>query len=191
MKHTVLLTLAVAWFIPTSSWGADIFWLKLKMVHWYKDLGTDCKGFSSGGDLVLSAEHENGVVKRVLLANHPYTWVYKAIYKSIDLSPRELASIKLFTDKKGRFWLKEVMWEPRTLMWAMQRGAEFDRVCQLPQTLQTISPGPVTLVFETEGLEDGIWVSDSPKHSYSGTRADGQAYQATMQIIQREYKVNH
>jgi len=191
MKHALFFIVVTAYLLPISSQGADLFWLNLRMKHKYKDAVTDCRGYSHGGDLFLSAEHENGVLSRVAIANHPYTWPYKAIYRSIELSPQELASTKLYRDKKGRYWLKESSWEQRTLMWAMKWGAEFNGHCKLPQSLQSISPSQVNLVFEVDGLEDGIWISDSPSHRYSGTRADGLSFQADMQIIQREYRSHH
>ncbi len=168
--------------------AADIFWLKMKFNHTYKDLTTSCKSIKHGEELLLAAEHENGRLTRVIMSNFPYTSTYMAIYKSIELTSEQMGQIELFKDARGHYWVKKFPLPGYVLRWILVWATERSSFCPLPQPLWTISPAPATYDFEMEGVQEGIFTSYSQKLAFKGQRSDGESYEATLQFVQREYK---
>jgi len=169
-----------------SARASEILWLKMNENHRYKDLVTDCKSVRPGGDFYFAAEHENGKAIRVVLSNFPNTFPYTHIYKSIELSPQEVAGVELYKDAKDRYWIKKLPLYSPALRWILYWGAERYSFCPLPQLLQTISPSFHSFEFETEGIDEGVLVSYSDKASFVGLRSDGQSYQSDLSLVQRE-----
>lgn len=168
-------------------WGTDVLWLRFNINHTYKDLSTSCASVKPGGEVLLAAEHEDGKLGQVVLSNTPNLWPYSYIYKNLKLPSDLIARIELFKDSKGRYWIKKLPLEGYVLRWILYWGTERYSYCPLPQPLWTISPAPVTYEFETGGIEEGILISYSQKISFLGQRSDGEKYEATMQLVQREY----
>lgn len=183
-KIIVLFALSLA----AASQATDVLWIQMNVNHSYKDLSTSCKSVKPGGDLIFAAEHENGRLTRVVLNNFPYVWPYTYIYKSIELTKDQVSQVELFKDKKDRYWVKKFPLPGHVLRWILYWATAHFSFCALPQPLWTISPSPVTYDFETEGIEEGILISYSQKLAFMGQRSDGEAYEATMQLVQREYK---
>ncbi len=184
MKKPILLIL----FAATASQAADVLWLHMNVNHTYRDLSTLCESVRPGGDLYFAAEHEDGKVSRVAFSNFPNVWPYTSIHKSVELTKDQISQIELSKDSKGRYWVKKLPLQGYTLRWILFWATERYSYCPLPQALTTISPSPVAYNFEMEGIEEGVLISYSQKFSFMGQRSDGEVYEATMQLVQKEYE---
>lgn len=165
----------------------EVMWVKFQVNRTYNDAAVSCTGLSAKGQLLFSAEVENGVVKKAKLHNFPMVFPYKAIYRALPLSQDEVKSVRLFQDSRGFRWVAALTLSESTLRWAIYESALRYAHCATPQTIATVTPNGVTLEFETEGLEEGIWVSESNKVLFSGTRKDGLSFSGSLQLTQKEY----
>jgi len=182
-----LILLVMSWFCVEAK-AVDIFWLRIHTEHSYKDATGQCKGVKPGGELYFASERDGDKLNRVVLSNFPNVWPYTYIYKSIELPKEQLSQVKLYRDKEGRFWLKELPLTERQLRWVLYYTTEHYSYCPLPQLLKTLEPAPITFGFETEGIDEGILRSYSQKENFHGTRSDGLAYEATLRLVQGQYE---
>lgn len=165
-----------------------IMWTKLQVNRTYRDADVNCFGVTGEGQLLISAEIKDGRVVAAQLQNYPNVFPYTAIYAFRPLSDSETQSLKLFKDKRGTWWLTRLELSESTFRWALYESAKRYAFCHAPQPLETVTPKGFVFEFETEGLEEGIWLSESNRTDVSGTRKDGGAYKGSIQITQREFK---
>jgi len=166
----------------------DIMWVKLQVNRKYQDADVKCFGTSAQGQLLFSAELQDGVVTTAQLQNFPHVWPYSAIYQALPLSARETRSIKLYQDKRGEWWLTQLVLSELSLRWALYESGRRYSFCPAPQPLETVTPKGFTFDFETEGLKEEIWISESNSTDVSGTRKDGRPFTGSIQITQKEFK---
>ncbi len=172
----------------TYTYASDIFWVKMDINHSYKDLATHCASIKPGDSFFMAAQHEEGKLLKVVLNNFSNEEAFTAIHKSLELSPEEVKQIELYQDPKGRYWFKKIPLRGYVLRWILYWATESSFFCRLPQPLWSISPVPANYEFEMEGIKDGILISYSQKLAFTGQRSDGEAFDATLQLVQREFK---
>jgi len=163
-------------------------WVKFQVNRVYKDPDKNCFGTSAQGQLLFSAELENGIAKAAQLQNFPQVFPYTAIYKSMALSPDEIKSIKLYRDTRGEWWVTQLYLSEPSFRWALFESASRYAFCAAPQPLETVTPSGFTFEFETEGVKEGIWIAESNKTVVAGIRKDGRPYTGSVQLIQKEFR---
>jgi hypothetical protein len=167
----------------------EIMWVKLQVNRTYHDLEKNCFGNSAQGQILFSAELKDGVIKAAQIQNYPNIWPYSlAVYSARELSDNEIQAIKLFRDKRGEWWVTRLSLSEPSLRWALYESAKTYSFCPAPLPLETVQPNGFTFEFETEGLEEGIWVAESTKTEVFGKRKDGHPYTGSLQFTQREFK---
>lgn len=187
LKRLILSALLVI-STPVFCAQTEIMWVKFQVNRIYKDADKNCFGTTAQGQLLFSAELVDGVVIAAQLQNFPQVFPYTPIYRALALSVDEIKSIKLYQDTRGEWWVTQLELSEPSFRWALFESAYRYSFCATPQPLDTVTPKGFTFEFETEGLKEGIWISESNKTSVSGSRKDGQKYSGSIQLTQKEFR---
>ena len=183
--------MAVLLFTMSTVARADILWLRLDARYTYKDPSVSCSTLNPGVDFFFSAEVENDQIQRAFVHNFPNVWPYMDIYKNTAFLPEELKKISLYTDSKGRLWLKKVTLSERLLKWILYYPTRRDMFCELPEQISIIVPDSASYEFETEGIEEGVLISYSQRLPFKGKTASSHAFETKVQLVQRDFKSWH
>lgn len=187
MKPLLLLFLLLGKSLNAAGSQTEIMWVTFEVNRSYKDADVNCFGTSAQGKLLFSAELEDGVIKSAQLQNKPNVWPYSYTYRALELSTEELRSVSLYQDKRGEWWVTRLALSEPSFRWALYESAKVYSFCKAPQPLETVSPKGFTFEFETEGLKEGIWISESNGTDVAGKRKDGRPYTGSIQITQKEF----
>lgn len=185
---TLFLTLFLVFTTQAVCGETEIMWVKFQVNRTYQDADKNCFGASAQGQLLFSLELKDGVATAGQLQNFSNVFPYAAIYRSLLLSPDEIKSIKLYQDSRGNWWVTSISLSETSLRWALFESAYRYSFCPAPQPLETVAPNGFIFEFETEGLKEGIWISESNKTAVSGKRKDGLPYSGSIQLTQKEYR---
>ncbi len=165
-----------------SAWATDVVWIQFQVNHSYSDSTISCVSSRRGNPLFFAAEVDNGKILRAAFHTTPNPG--RSLFVNLDEHP----GIELFTDSQGRYWLKKLSLNGRLLKWALYSASHgIPIICGLPQPLQSVSPAEVTYEFDPNEIEE-FQFGYSKKSSVTGLRVDGKAYQAKLQLIQREFQ---
>lgn len=181
-------------FLSLTTFASDIelVWRRIDTQYIYKDADKQCTTKTSvgnshiAGEAYLALEVEGGKVSGARFSNYPNIFPYKWIYKAIDLEPNEIASIELVLDKNKQIWVKSFTLTERLAKWLVYFPSQRHYWCEIPFTPKNISPKTQTLVFETEGIEQGIEVSYGDWIKLEGERPDGVHFEETIRLVQRK-----
>ncbi len=177
----------LSFFLCASSWAADIAWFQFQVNHSYSDSDSDsetaCTSARKGSWQFVSVEIEAGAVKRAQLHDGSAPG-----NKAIDFSEDALKGIEFFKDSKGGLWLKKIQLNERLLSWAFSAASRNFSSCEIPQPLQTFAPALASFEFDSNDLEEFTF-SYSKRISFTGTRKDGNAFQAKLQWVQRLFQL--
>jgi hypothetical protein len=168
--------------VTATSWGAEVFWLKLNVDYSYRDPGTECTNGLASHILYFGAEVENGRVVRASLREYPFPTTYPS---GPDFLAWEIARVSLHKDDEGRYWIKDWTLSPRLAAWFLV-GPNINS-CKPKATIATVEPTSLPFVFELEGVSEDILVSHSKRVNFEGLRKDGVAFRAHLKFQQRQY----
>lgn len=171
------------------AWGAppESFKLLFQVNRVYRDKDVHCFGSTGRGQLLVSGEIAEEKVISAKLENFDFVEPYKPIYRSMDLAEGEVGTIELYRDAKSRPWVTQIEFAEPTLRWIAYESAARYSFCPLPQMLKTLSPAPLRFHFESEGVEIGIWISESERVNIEGARHDGNPFSGSLQFTQRRW----
>ena len=186
MKALVVILLLMA-NLPAFGDGAELFKVKFQVNRVYRDKDRYCFGNTAKGQAFVSGVIQNGKVVSAKLENFEPKEPYLPIYRSRALNADEVKSVELYRDKKGRIWMTGVEFSEGTLKWIAYESAARYSFCPVPQPIHALNPAPIHFSFETEGLEIGIWLSESNLVTIVGTRQDGNVFSGSLQFTQKLY----
>lgn len=192
MMKMFLSTFALIVSVHGFSSEVELVWRKIDTQYSYKDANTQCStktlvgNIHNAGEAYLALEINGDEVVGGRFSNYPNTWVYKSIYKAIDLNPNEIASTRIVRDSKKQVWLKTFVLTQRLAKWLVHFPSLRHYWCEIPFVPQSVSPSSQSVDFETEGIEQGIEVSYSDWLKLEGKRPDGGAFEETIKLVQRK-----
>lgn len=175
MKHLLWLGLLVC----GASQATEVVWLKLTPHFSYRDITTICSTTIATKEVYFGAELEGNLALRAVLKDN----LSGILADSIPFSPSELSGIVIHRDGAQQAWLRSFSASGRLLNWLFfHSGDSFE--CRPSQPLATLSPAPFDYLFDTDGLGDTLFFTDSNLGKFSGKRADGASYQAQLHFGQ-------
>lgn len=169
----------------------EIRWLKLDLNIKYSDPTIKCDNLDNmgrpmeDGAVYLALEIDGDAVVSAQINNFPKQPPYTlALYKFLRLSSKDTDGIELYKDPKGQFWLKKLTLSQGVLRWVLSYSTDLALHCKVPQPIKSTDPLEATFNFDTEGLGEGFSTSPANWSKVKGTRQDGKAFNAEVQLIQ-------
>jgi len=168
--------------LGSTALAAEISWVKLNLDYRYRDPGTECTNGLASDLLYLGMEIEGGKVIRASLREYAFPTVRPS---GPDLLPWELERLEIVHDAKSGYWIKNWTLSPRLAAWFLT-GPNLHH-CSPASPIASIEPETLPLAFELDGVVEGILVSHSRRHAFTGRRKDAVAFAAEIKLQQRRF----
>jgi hypothetical protein len=174
MRAIPFLSLGILAGLSSGGFANETLRLHLTPTFSYRDFSRTCRVeeiFPRSLSLALNIDGNRVIGARL-------TDRFDFFAKEIDFDANEVKGIHLHRDASGRAWLKSLTLGPRHLVWFFFLSSD----CRPTQELRTINKAINVFEFETQGLGEFCFDSQTPPYSFYGALADGSSYTIRMAL---------